>query len=526
MSSDKSSQKGNFILVLVAMVLGVLIGVMFASNHSRSSSQLYHKMDEVLGLVQSQYVDPVNVDSLSESLVGVMLSELDPHSTYLSVRETEQSTEFMRGTFEGVGIVLHREGDTTYVGQVIAGGPSDGSGLLPGDMIVTVDGETVSGVGMPSDSVVARLRGPRNSQVVLGLERHGKEFEQTIRRGVVDRKTVPYSGMLDDTTGYILLTSFATTSYEEFHTALVKLKGRGMRHLIFDLRGNGGGSLADAVGIAGDMLPAGSLILYSKGEHSHRRDVRATFGGAYTKGRVTVLIDETSASASEVVSGALQDNDRATIVGRRSFGKGLVQSDFKLKDGSSVLLTTARYYTPSGRCIQRPYDAGTEEYYRSYFEQLVEETYADSVVTTVNDSTPYYTVGGRTVYGGGGIIPDRVLPYRKDSSFIYYNQLQNTGLMNRVAFEYVRGNVEELLRRYADADAFYRSFEVPGRVVDDVVQRAEKAGVKRDGGSLMRQSRLIKNRIKAYIGMSLYGDGAFYRILLDEDDDLRQLRGK
>ena len=431
----------------------------------------------------------------------------------------------MRGSFEGVGIVLHREGDTTYVGQVMSGGPSDGVGLLPGDMIVSVDGERVSGVGMPSDSVVARLRGPRHSRVKVLVSRRDGEHEYTIRRGVVERQSLPYSGMLDDTTGYILLSTFATTSYDEFHNALWKLKGQGMRHLIFDLRGNGGGSLADAVGIANELLPTGSLIVYTQGEHSRRHDVKASFGGGFTKGRVTVLIDESSASASEVVSGALQDNDRATIVGRRSFGKGLVQTDFKLKDGSSVLLTTARYYTPSGRCIQRPYDDGTEEYYRSYFEQLVEETYADSVVTTVNDSTPYYTTGGRIVYGGGGILPDRVLPYRKDTSFVYFNQLQNSGLMNRVAFGYVRDNVESLMQRYADEDVFCHKFAVPEALVDELVQRAEQAGIGRDSRSLATQRRLIKNRLKAYIAQSLYGDGALYRVMLDEDEDLRQVRG-
>ena len=525
-SDKKSTQTGNFVLVLVAMVMGVLIGLMFADNgrHRRVPTALQGKMDEVMQLVEEEYVDAVDTDSLSEHLVAVMLSELDPHSTYLSARETERTNEMMRGHFEGVGLVLHREGDTTYVGQVMADGPSAGSGLLPGDMIVTVDGDTVSGTGMAADSVVARLRGPRRSTVEVGIKRHGREQTQRflLRRGVVEHRSLPLYTMLDDTTGYILLTTFSNTSHEEFHQALAALKSRGLRHLILDLRGNGGGSLGSAVGIAGELLPRGSLIVYTQGEHSRRKDVRARSGGLFTTGRVTVMIDESSASASEVVSGALQDNDRGTVVGRRSFGKGLVQTEFALDDGSSVLLTTARYYTPSGRCIQRAYDEGTDEYYRSYVQQLLTEAYTDTAALA--DTTPYYTVSGRVVYGGGGITPDIILPYRKDSSFVYYNRLLSSGILNKVAFGYVRHHAEELTGRYADGDDFCRRFAPDEALVRQVVARGEAAGIARNDSSLRAQRSLINNMIKAYIGQSLYGDGMFYRICLQEDDDLKKTR--
>ena len=530
--NQKQTQRGNFILVLVAMVLGVLMGLMFAGNSHRrpsAATPLQGKMDEVMGLVEHEYVDRVNTDSLSERLLAVMLSELDPHSSYLSARETERADELMRGNFEGVGLVLHREGDTTYVGQVLSDGPSAGLGIRPGDLILCVDGDTVSGTGMTADSVVAHLRGPRGTSVEVVILRHTADgidptpLRFKIRRGVIDHKTVPLSTMLDDTTGYILLTTFASTSHEEFRHALRQLKSQGMRHLIFDLRGNGGGSLQSAVGIAGDLLPRGSLIVYTQGAHSRRNNVKARFNGLYTEGRVTVMIDESSASASEVVSGALQDNDRATVTGRRSFGKGLVQTEFSLGDGSSVLLTTARYYTPSGRCIQRPYDEGTDEYYRSYVQQLIDDSYADTAAVT--DTTPYYTVGGRVVYGGGGITPDIILPYRKDSSFIYYNRLASAGLLNRVAFDHVKHHGGDLQRRYADGDAFIKNFRTDSRLLQEVARRGEKAGIARNERSLKAQQGLMANMMKAYIGQALFGDAVFYRVLLNEDEDLKKVIG-
>ena len=506
------------------MVLGVLIGMMFSAHQAGpSDSALQGKVGEVLDLVESQYVDHVDPDSLSERLLKAMLSELDPHSTYLSARATEQTEEAMRGNFDGVGLVLHREGDTTYVGQVMDDGPSAGVGILPGDMIVSVAGERVSGVDMPADSVVARLRGPRRSKVTVDVLRNGEPHSFTIQRAVIPYHTLSYSAMLDDTTGYIMLSSFSSTSHDEFREALLQLKRQGMRHLIFDLRGNGGGSLQSAVGIAGELLPAGSLIVYTKGAHSRRNDVHSRPGGAFTKGGVTVMVDENSASASEVVSGALQDNDRATIVGRRTFGKGLVQGEFTLRDGSSVLLTTARYYTPSGRCIQRSYADGTEEYYRDYFNQLIDETYADSMTVTINDSTPYRTVGGRIVYGGGGIMPDHPLPYRKDTTFVYYNRLSSKGLISRVAFDYVKRHAAELQARYPDAGSFRRGFTVDEAMVQSLVAEGERAGVPRNAASLAKQRPFIKALLKGEIGRSLFGNQGFFDTYTAFDDDLQQV---
>ena len=527
---NKQANAGGIMLIITAMVIGVLIGLMIASHEQTSAGQaggLQAKVGEVMELIEREYVDSVDADSVGERLLQAMLSELDPHSVYLPASELERTDEMMRGNFEGVGIVLHREGDTTYVGQVMADGPSAGSGILPGDMIVAVDGVPVSGVGMPADSVVARLRGPRGSKVVIEVLRstlHSplSTLHFTIRRGVVPRHTLVYSTMLDDTTGYIILSSFATTSYNEFVGALRDLLARGMRCLVFDLRGNGGGSLQDAVGIASELLPTGRLVVYTEGAHSARRNHVVRRGGMFTSGRLVVMVDEHSASASEVVSGALQDNDRATIVGRRTFGKGLVQAERTLSDGSAMLLTTARYYTPSGRCIQRSYANGTEAYYEDYYEQLLGEAYADSMTVAILDSTPYHTVGGRVVYGGGGIAPDVPMAYRKDASFVYYNALSSKGVISREAFRYVREHAAELLKRYPDAECFRRSFTVGDDMVRTMVARGEAAGVPRNEASLRAQRPLIKAMLKANIGMALYGEQGFYDSYIPHDDDLQR----
>ena len=526
MSKDRASRQGNAILVLVAMVVGVLIGLLFAQSGmlrqgTPTATVLQGKMDEVLNLVQKEYVEEVDVDSISEHLLAVMLSELDPHSSYLTVRESERTEELMRGNFEGVGLLLRRIGDSTFVEQVLPNGPSKGVGILPGDRIEAVDGISVT--GMPADSVVARMRGPRGTKAHLEVERVDQTLQFDIRRGVVTQSSLPYYSMLDDTTGYIMLSNFTSTSHSEFRSALRQLKEHGMRKLVFDLRGNTGGALGAATGIAGEMLPQGSLIVYMQGAHSKRSNYYAHGGGLFTTGKIVVLIDERSASASEIVSGALQDNDRATVVGRRSFGKGLVQTDFPLSDGSSVLLTTARYYTPSGRCIQRPYDEGTDEYYRSYVQQLIDEVYSDTAMASVNDTTPYYTVSGRVVYGGGGITPDVILPYRKDPTFVYYNQLASAGLLSRTAFDYVKQHAASLLARYPDADDFCSQFRVSDGMLNELVAQGEKAGIKKDNRSLQAQRTLLCTMLKAYIGQSLYDDGVFYRVYRQVDDDLKSI---
>ena len=528
---SSSNQRGSFILILIAMIMGTLIGLMFGNNPSfnkRSEHKLHYKLDEVLHIIETEYVDPVDSDSLYERITATILSELDPHSAYMSNKAVEQTAEHMRGSFEGVGIVLHREGDTSYVGQLIAGGPSERTGILPGDMILTVNGDTVSGVNMPADSVVARLRGQRYSEAKVEVIRqqntsHPTHHTFTIRRNTVPRNSVSYFGMLSQHTGYIALSSFTNTSNDEFHQALLSLKHKGATHMVVDLRGNGGGSLTSAIDIANEFLPAGRTIVYTEGCHDRRHTTTARRGGLFTEGEVTVMVDESSASASEVVAGALQDNDRATIVGRRTFGKGLVQREFVLADQSAIMLTVARYYTPSGRCIQRPYTNGADEYYRQYLSQVLDEVYSGDSINHIQDSTPYHTIGGRTVYGGGGIIPDRTLAYHRDENIGYYNRLRAKSIIANTAFDYVKTHAETLLKNYPDAQSFTTRFQVPQTMIDKMVECGERMGVARDDKGLSEHKHLFEAMLKAHIGSSLYGNDGFYLTSLQFDDDIKQL---
>ncbi len=517
-------------IVLLAMLLGLLLGLVI-SGENGNGSRLFGNdsgntstVGEIYDLIGEKYVDKLDADSLTDMLVNGMLATLDPHSHYLSVKELARQQEEIRGGFDGIGVVLRYRGDTVWVGTVMAGGPAHRAGLHPGDRIIAVDGDTVSGVKMSGDDVVSRIRGAKGSKVRLSLLRgsDNSPLSVSVVRGSIAMPSIPYSGMLDKRTGYIKLVRFGETTYREFHYALAELKAKGMEKLILDLRGNGGGLLDAAINIANDLLPHGSLIVYTEGARQRRNDTRAR-GKAFYEGDLVVMIDEISASASEVVAGALQDNDRAVVVGRRTFGKGLVQGEYDLSDGSSVLLTIARYYTPSGRCIQRSYADGTEEYYRDYFDQLVGEAYADSMTVAILDTTPYYTVGGRTVYGGGGIAPDVPLAYLKDSAFVYYNRLNSLGLVNRVAFDYVRQHADTILACYPDADAFRQGFTPDEAMLRSLVAEGERCGLPRNNYSLSSRHSYYIAMLKVNIGLSLYGERGFYDSYIAFDDDLQRV---
>ena len=350
------------------MFVGCLVGTFATLKAYRqhdiaigSAGPNSYKLNAIWNLVNSRYVDPIEGDTLVERIYASILSTLDPHSNYLSGAALAKETEALQGHFEGIGIVIKIVNDTVCVGQVIADGPSERAGLQAGDRILKVDGRKVAGVSMSSDTVISLLRGPRKSTANVEILRlsEGKARNVKIVRDVISTPSVTYSGMIDTETGYIRLSRFGATTYEEFCESLKTLKDKGMKHLVLDLRANGGGMLNAAIDICDELLPGKELIVYTEGAHQRRENAYSKPGGLFCQGKVTVIIDEFSASASEIVAGAIQDNDRGTIVGRRSFGKGLVQQQFSLPDNSAVLLTIARYYTPSGRCIQRPYDRGT-----------------------------------------------------------------------------------------------------------------------------------------------------------------------
>ena len=536
--SDKKNS--NAILILVAMLIGTLMGVMIApkfdkdywNGNDNARELMGERVKGVMDLVAERYVDPVDYDTLTDQMMNAMLSTLDPHSRYMSPEALAKEEEQLRGNFSGIGVTLHAVNDTICVNQVIANGPASSHDIRPGDHIISVDTAIVAGngYGKRQDEVVKMIRGPRHTIVDLGLLRHGSKqvHHVKVRRNTIATPSIPVAMILKSTTGYVRLLSFTSTTSSEFHSAVEKLKRQGMKHLIIDLRGNGGGLLSAALEIADELLPKGDMIIYTQGTHERKKEVFATHGGLFEEGEVTVMIDEYSASASEVLSGAIQDNDRGTIVGRRSFGKGLVQTSFDLPDGSALLLTVARYYTPSGRCIQRPYNKGTDEYYMEYLVRLASEDAAvDSLLQSMTDTSQAFTTKkGRTVYGGGGIQPDKVFKLTRDTLLVYYNMLNSKQAIFDVAFHYLDEHYDQLTKRYKEVDQFAQEFEFTPQMLERIVAYGETKGVKRNNASLAKYKGLIGTLFKAYIAQSLWGDYGFYRIYTAEDVDLQMLNIK
>ena len=521
----------TIILIFVSMFVGCLVGT-FATLKAYKQHDIAigsagpnsYKLNAIWNLVNSRYVDPIEGDTLVERIYASILSTLDPHSNYLSGAALAKETEALQGHFEGIGIVIKMLHDTVCVGQVIADGPSERAGLLAGDRILKVDGRKVAGVSMSTDTVISLLRGPRKSTANIEILRlsEGKTRNVKIVRDVISTPSVTYSGMIDTKTGYTRLSRFGATTYEEFCQSLKALKDKGMQHLVLDLRANGGGMLSAAIDICDELLPGRELIVYTKGAHQKRENAYSKPGGLFCQGKVTVIIDEFSASASEIVAGAIQDNDRGTIVGRRSFGKGLVQQQFSLPDNSAVLLTIARYYTPSGRCIQRPYDKGTDEYYADFLKHVAEEYNSDSILYQINDSTPYHTTKGRLVYGGGGIMPDHIIHIKSDPKVIYYNKLINKSIINDFAFNIVSLKGSEIKKMYPNEEIFVKNFNISDSQMEALFLAADKAGITRDKTSIDSYRQEIKTRLKAEIGDMLYTNNAFYKLLLPYDPELKE----
>ena len=485
------------------------------------------KLNAIWRLVELNYVDRIDNDSVMDRVYATMLATLDPHSCYLSGKDLASENETLQGRFEGVGLMFRIVNDTVCAVQILPDSPSEKAGLLPADRIIEIDGRNVAGVKINTDSVVAMLRGPRKSTVDVTIRRYGdaKPRTVTITRNYIPTNSLTYSGMIDRTTGYIRLERFAETSYDEFCEAVTKLKEKGMKRLVLDLRDNGGGMLHTALDICDELLPGRELIFYDEGAHQRRKEFHSKPGGLFCKGEVIVMINEFSASASEIVAGAIQDNDRGIIVGRRSFGKGLVQQQFSLPDRSAVRITTSRYYTPSGRCIQRPYDRGTDEYYADFIQQIIDEYKGDSLLSNINDSTPYYTAKGRIVYGGGGIYPDHTIHYKTDSNIVYYNQLINNFIINDYALDIVTYEGQSIKTKYPDEQSFIRSYTVSDAMLNTVFERADKAGIKRDPVCIKRYKNEIRSRIKASIGSMLYSESTFYAIQLPYDPELKEALG-
>lgn len=517
-------------VVLLALLVGLMGGSLLTPRVNKRSIQervMSDRMNAMLQLVEGCYVDKIDYDSLTDQMMNAMLSTLDPHSCYLSPEAFAKESEMVQGRFEGIGVTLYYLNDTVYANTVIAGSPAAQAGIHPGDRIIKVDTTLVSGTGLTKkpSGVVDLIRGPRYTTVTLSIQRAGSEklIQKKVKRDVIHHASVPAAVMMDKETGYILVSRFAGTTAAEFHNALLQLTQEGMKHLVLDLRNNGGGVLDGAIQMADELLPQGDLIVYTQGAHERRRNVYATKGGLFEDGCLTVLINEHSASASEVVSGAIQDNDRGTIVGHRSFGKGLVQHQFDLSDNSAILLTIARYYSPSGRCIQRPYDKGSDEYYSEYLARVLSDyTMADSVLNQQDSSEEYLTKNGRKVYGGGGILPDVTLPYLRDTSLIYFNRLIDKQVLERVMFNNLFAHYDAIIKQYPDMESFEKHFMVDDKLWETILRQADKQGLKRHAECIRKYGSEIRNRYKAIMALALYGDDGYYKIALPYDTEMQQ----
>lgn len=494
------------------LAAGVLIGSFIGAARPGNTGGPYDKIRAVLGYVEQNYVDSVNANELADKTLVAMLQNLDPHSDYFTAEESKAANEPLQGNFEGVGIEYNFVRDTLVVMAVIPGGPSEKAGLQNGDRIVKANDTSITGKSANEKFIKAKLRGPKDTKVIVTVKRPGQTALLTIpiTRGSIPIFSIDASFMADKETGYIRLLRFSDTSYDEFNSAVDTLLAQGMKKMILDLRGNGGGYLNTAVSIADEFLSEGKQIVYTKGRMDGETHITATKAGRLEKMKLVVLVDENSASASEILAGALQDNDRGTIVGRRTFGKGLVQEQRQLLDGSAFRLTIARYYTPTGRCIQKPYDKGIDAYQMEEEQRYRHGELLNADSIKFPDSLKYKTPGGKTVYGGGGIMPDVFIPLDTTGGSTYLNKLFYGNIFTIWALEYTQEHKAELKTK-GIAD-FAEHFQVSESMINGLISCGEKNGVKRNDAQIGRSRELIVRYMKANIARNIWGDEGYLRI--------------
>lgn len=493
-------------------------------NNSGTGFSLTPKGNKVSSAIQyilNEYVDTVNVNELNESVMPALLEHLDPHSIYIPARDFQKFSEPLVGNFSGIGVSFNMTDDTVAIISTIPNGPSEMVGIMAGDRIIMVDDSVVAGVHMPSDDIVRMLKGPKNTVVKVTVHRRGEKapLDFEITRGDIPIYSVDVSYMVDQNTGYIKISQFAQTTYHEFMQAVEKLKSQGAEKLILDLRRNGGGIMEAATMIADQFLEEGQLIVYTEGRARPRENDYATSKGILKKDKLVILIDESSASASEILAGAIQDNDRGLVIGRRSFGKGLVQEEMRFSDGSALRLTVARYYTPTGRCIQRPYGNGKDEYYHELSERWMrgELEHRDSI--KFDDSQRFVTPGGKVVYGGGGIMPDVFVPVDTSGASDYYNKVRNLGLMYRFAFYYTDRN-RASLDQFTTADQIERYLERQD-ILPQFIKYASEKGVSPDDKGIRTSKQVLQTTIYAYVARNVIDNDGFYPIIAEIDSTLK-----
>lgn len=508
----KNENKNRFMPLLMALcvVIGVVIGSFYANHFSGNRLTIINsgsnRLNNLLRIIDDQYVDKVNVDSLVDTAIPRILAELDPHSVYISAKDVQAANDDLKGSFSGVGIEFTIRQDTIHVQNVIKNGPAEKAGIIAGDKIVAVDGKKFVGKEVTNEEAMHRLKGPKGSKVKIGVQRYGnaKIITYDITRGEIPTKTVSASYMLDDNTGYIKVKNFGEKTYPELLIALANLQQQGFSNLVIDLRDNTGGYLQSAVQMANEFLPAKKLIVYTEGRKSPRQEYLSDGHGAYQSMPLVVLINEGSASASEIFAGAMQDNDRATIIGRRSFGKGLVQQQIPFPDGSMVRLTIARYYTPSGRCIQKPYADGGDASYASDLIARYEHGEFFSQDSIHHSGPAYHTANGRVVYGGGGVTPDIFVPEDTSNVTSYYKQAAMSGLILQYAFTYTDNNRQKM-KEFQEMLQLANYLKKQG-LVDRFATYADQRGLK-------RRNLMIK---KSYSLLDRYINGRIIYNMLDE----------
>ena len=515
--SFKKIEKVFFSLLLI--VLFTFPASLVEAQNSVQQNQL--KFGRLLRLIDGYYVDTANVDKLTEKAIVNLLSDLDPHSTYISKEEVDKMNEPLVGNFEGIGISFNIYKDTLLVTTTISGGPSEKVGLRAGDRIIEVNDTSIAGTGLKNSDVFRLLRGKKGTRVDLTVLRKPKNelLDFTIIRDKIPIFSLDASYMIDESTGYIKLNKFAATSTKEFLMAMKELKKENIENLIFDLRGNTGGYLETAIEISDQFLNDRDLVVFTEGTNEPKREYKASSRGSFKTGNLVVLIDENSASASEIVSGAIQDWDRGVIIGRRSFGKGLVQKPFPLTDGSIVRLTTAHYYTPSGRCIQKPYENGVKEYRKDYVNRVEsgEMFSADSI--HFDESQKYKTlINSRIVFGGGGIMPDIFIPMDTSVYYKYINKLRRKTIIYNFVLDYVDKNRDDIKGKYPEFKQYEKSFKVTSEMIDEIVARGEKEDIEKDEESLAFAEKSMKKEIKAIIARDIYSRNDFFKIYYKDDE--------
>lgn len=517
MSTNKSS-RFTPIIIAVSIVVGILIGTFYTKHFAGSRLGIINsssnKLNALLRIIDDQYVDSVNMEDLVENAMPQILSELDPHSKYIAAKDLEMANADLEGSFSGIGVQFHIQNDTININNVVKGGPSEKIGLMSGDQIITVDNALFVGKIVTNESAMKKLKGKKGSEVKLGIRRAGQKklISFTVTRGEIPVTSVDASYMISDKIGYVYISKFSRTTHVELLNALAVLNHNDCEGLIIDLRGNGGGFMEAAIRMVNEFLPQGKLIVYTQGRKYARSEEFATGTGSCQKMPIVILMDEGSASASEIFAGAIQDNDRGMIIGRRSFGKGLVQQPIEFSDGSAIRLTVARYYTPSGRCIQRPYTSGNDENYEmDWISRYQHGEYFSKDSIKLDKSHLYKTGIGRVVYGGGGIMPDIFVPQDTLGATSYYTSTMTNGLDILFGFKYVDKNRSQL-KQFNNADAL-ANYLKRQNIVEQFVDFADRKGIQRRNLLIQKSYKLIEKRVIGRIIDNVLGQEEYIKYI-------------